>query len=667
MLPLPFLDRVKYIVERQFVKGALFQLLVVGVFIGLISLVGGLLVWPGSDSFGDLGDAVWWAFLRLTDPGYLGDDQGDWRRLVSTLLTITGYVVFMGTLVAILTRSLIARMTDLERGLTPVTLRHHVVVLGWNNRTIPLIQELLASSGRVRRFLALHATRRLRMVVLSEEVSSEQVLSLSSDREIGRRARQIVLRSGTPLQPEALHRVACLDAAAVIVPSGREHGSDSLVSADVRTVKALLSMASQAQYQHRPLPYVVAEIDDIRKQAVVERAYPGPLEVIAGDAVISRLMVQTILHPGLSEVLNELLTARVGNDIYVRSGDIAEGLTLREFARTCPEAIVLGILQDGADGWQVRLNAPSDTPIRDEDRLIILARDYSETQPPADLKTPLDTIERGAMPVLPLTHTGPRHRILMLGWNDRVPALLSEMAGYDSHAFQVDLVSIVPADDRQLAIDRYFGDSQGVRHHQIEADFVVDAELRALEPAGYDCILLLSSDRLASGEEADARTMMGYLQLQEVLADADAQPQVILELSDPDNETLLVTNQSETMVSPMILSHILAQVALRRELRVVLEELFTPGGAEIIFRDFADYDLPTEPDFAALEAAAGRHGETALGVFRTRPDSNGSWVMLNPDRTTPLDLQTGDRLVILGGSAGQTSASADHETREAPV
>ncbi len=46
MLPLRFIDRAKFFVERQFVKGALFQLLVVGAIIGLISLAGGLLVYP---------------------------------------------------------------------------------------------------------------------------------------------------------------------------------------------------------------------------------------------------------------------------------------------------------------------------------------------------------------------------------------------------------------------------------------------------------------------------------------------------------------------------------------------------------------------------------------------------------------------------------------------
>ncbi|WP_148864316.1 CASTOR/POLLUX-related putative ion channel [Marinobacter fonticola] len=653
MLPLSLLDRVKYIVERQFVKGALFQLLVVGVGIGLISLIGGLLVWPGSDSFADLGDAVWWAFLRLTDPGYLGDDEGDWRRLVSTMLTVTGYVVFMGTLVAILTRSLIAKMTDLERGLTPVTLRNHVVVLGWTSRTVPILQELLASTGRVKRFLERHATKRLRLVVLSEEVTSAQTLSLRNERDIGRRARQIVLRSGTPLQPEALHRVACLDAAAVIVPSS-SHGPDSLVTSDVETVKALLSMTSQAQYLHARLPYVVAEIEDIRKQAVVERAYPGPLEVIASDAMISRLLVQTLLHPGLSEVLNELLTARFGNDVFVRSGDLAEGRTLGEFARDCPHAVVLGILERAGDGWSVRLNAPSGTTITDEDRIIVMAQDYDDTDPlgPGETKgqTRLEPVERVSGQQLPVMQSGPHHRVLILGWNRRVPAMLAEMARYPGHAYEVDLVSILAADMRDSEIARYLPQGGSVTHRQLVADFVVEEELRRVDPAGYDAVFLLSSDRLSTGEEADARTMMGYLQLQEVLMSAEAMPQVIMELSDPDNETLLVTNQSETLVTPMILSHILAQVALRRELRVVLDELFTPGGAEIMIRPAADFDLPEQADFAAFEQAAGARGETALGIFRSTPDEHGRLIEMNPERHTPLDLKPGDQLVVMGTS-----------------
>ena len=67
-----------------------------------------------------------------------------------------------------------------------------------------------------------------------------------------------------------------------------------------------------------------------------------------------------------------------------------------------------------------------------------------------------------------------------------------------------------------------------------------------------------SSDRLASGEEADARTIVGYLQLEDILAESLGRPQLIMELSDPDNRHLLYGHQSEMLISPMILSHILA-------------------------------------------------------------------------------------------------------------
>ncbi len=645
MLPFRLIDRIKFLVERQLVKGAGFQLLVVGVFIGLISLIGGLLVLPLGDSFSDAGGAVWWAFLRLTDPGYLGDDAGNWKRFVSTILTISGYVVFMGTLVAILTRWLIAKMTDLERGLTPVTLRNHIVVLGWSSQTLPLLVELLGSSGRMRRFLERHDTSRLRLVVLSETASAAQVHELRREPGIGRKARQIILRSGAAIQPDALQRVACLDASAVIVPSAA-HQAGSLVTSDVETVKALLSIAAQARQLKAPLPFVVAEIQDIRKHSVIERAYPGEVEVVAGDATISRLMVQNILHPGLSEIFNELLTAGEGSEIYIRGGETLAGLTMGELASQRSKVIVLGILKPAGKSWNVQMPAPSDTRIAAEDRVVMLARDYSETEPDPRAAA-LSVISRGQPANHAVAFSEKVHRVLVLGWSRRVPSLVDEFSSYSQKRFEVDIVSVVPGRERQQEIDRYLGEQRTVISRHIEADYMVEGELRRVGPLNYDSILLLSSDRLASGEEADARAMVGYLQLEDLLSEGGKRPQLIMELSDPDNRDLLTGHQSEMMISPMIISHVLAQVALRRELRVVLDELFTVGGAEIQFRDPHDYPLPASADFQVLEKVLAARGEVALGVWRDCTDTHGRHVNLNPPRGEYLDLVSGDRIVVL--------------------
>ncbi|WP_298449588.1 ion channel DMI1 [uncultured Marinobacter sp.] len=645
MLPFRVVDRVKFIVERQLVKGAGFQLLVVGIFIGLISLIGGLLVVPQGGDFDDPGSAVWWAFLRLTDPGYLGDDVGTWQRFVSTLLTISGYVVFMGTLVAILTRWLIAKMAELERGLTPVTLKKHVVVLGWTSQTLPLLSELLGSSGRMRRFLEKHDTQKLNLVVLSEEASAEQVHELRNEPGIGRRARQVILRSGSAIQPDALHRVACLDAAAVIVPSG-VYEAGSLITSDVETVKALLSIAAQARQYQAPLPFVVAEIQDVRKLPVVERAYPGPIEVVAGNATISRLMVQNVVHPGLSEIYNELLTAGEGNEIYVRGGETVAGLSLGELAAERPNVIILGLLRSSEQGWDIRLAAPSDTRIEAEDRVVMMARDYAETDanPKAEA---LPRINRGEAKRSVRGEGLEGHRVLLLGWNRRVPSLMAEFASYGPGQPVLDIVSAVPVSEREQALSRYAKGKLLDAYSHIEADYMVEDELRRINPASYDTIILLSSDRLASGEEADARTMVGYLQLEDILAETPGRPQLIMELSDPDNRQLLYGHQSEVLISPMILSHILAQVALRRELRAVLDELFTVGGGEIQFSNPDDYPLPASADFHVLEKVLAAEGEVALGVFRATADARGRHLLLNPPRRQYLELQPGDRLVVL--------------------
>src|SRR5690606_26786432 len=118
-----------------------------------ISLLGGAIIHYYSSFEGSFADAVWWAFLRLTDPGYLGDDTGTLVRTVSTVVTVLGYVLFLGALVAIMTQWLNERMRELEAGLTPIAQRDHVLIVGWTNRTATIVRELVMSSERVRRFL----------------------------------------------------------------------------------------------------------------------------------------------------------------------------------------------------------------------------------------------------------------------------------------------------------------------------------------------------------------------------------------------------------------------------------------------------------------------------------------------------------------------------------
>ena len=79
------------------------------------------------------------------------------------------------------------------------------------------------------------------------------------------------------------------------------HEAGSLVTSDVETVKALLSIAAQARQFRTPLPFVVAEIQDIRKHPVIERAYPGAIWVRARWRKIRSGIIRTVSRPSVAD------------------------------------------------------------------------------------------------------------------------------------------------------------------------------------------------------------------------------------------------------------------------------------------------------------------------------------------------------------------------------
>lgn len=642
-MPHRIANRVKFQLERLMLRGAHFRLLVIAAAIASIALVAGLAAYAWAGGFAGPAEAVWWAFLRLTDPGYLGDDQGTVLRVVSTFLTVFGFVVFVGALVATLTQWLNQTIQTLEEGHTPVSLRNHMVVLGWTNRTAAVVRELVVSEGRMRRFLRLHGARGLRIAVLADQVRAPLVRELR-DR-LGRRwnERQIVLRSGSPLRLEHLRRVDFVNAAAVLLPAGDfRHGP---AGSDTLVIKTLLSMANHPAAGGRPLPPVVAEIFDARKIDIARAAYGGRIELIAGDSIISRLIAQNVRHRGLSAVYGELLTHDVGNEIYVRSCPELVGAPVHDLLSRFPEAILLGVVREHGPSFSPALNPPADAVVAEGDRLVLLARSYEETAPAAARSDAAAPAVPAARPPAPVR---PERRILVLGWSHRVPALLREFDSHRAESFRIDVLSAVPAAEREAQVARYDARPERIVLTHLEGDYTSPSDLRAADPGSYGNVVLVGSDWLESGEEADARTILGYLLLREILP-AQGGPEILVELLDPENLSLFRSRPGEVLISPLILSHMLAQVALRPELRSVFEELFGPGGAEIAFVGAADYGVEgREVRFADLQEKAAARGEVALGVRLNA--GAGAWtsgVRLNPPREQRWTLAPADEVVVL--------------------
>ncbi len=653
-MPRRLKNRFKYWIERGIVRGAHFRLLFIAAVIGLVSLVAGLIVMMATGGFAGPGEAIWWAFLRLSDPGYLGDDEGAVLRTVSTALTVMGYVLFLGALIAIMTQWLNSTLETLESGVTPIAQNDHILILGWTNRTATVAAELLLSQGRLRRFLRRHGARRLRLVVLAERVTSSLVQEMRDRLGPLWDEHAIIFRTGTPLRPEHLQRVDFMNAAAIVVP-GADYGVGGSSAVDARAIKTLLSIANHADARREgaELPLVITEIFDARKIPIARSAYAGKLEILASDAMAAALLAQNIRHAGLSRIFSELLTHGFENEIYVRECPGMTGTRLQDLVEHFPDAILLGVVRRSGPDYTPILNPLPEFRVEQDDRLVLLARSFEDSSP--DPAAAPRRLPRGLPVEAPPAMSGER-RILLLGWNHKVPALFRELEGYTDERFAVDVLSATPIRERLARLERHDVRMERVRVRHVEGDQTVPPDLQRMEPAGYDNIVLLGSDWQEGAEEADARSILSYLLLAEILPAAGG-PEILLELMDPASAALFPRRRGEVLVTPVILGHILAQVALRRELRSVFDELFGPGGAEIFFQPI---DLYAAGDgvttFRDLRAAAARRGETALGVrLAQRPDRPGG-VTLNPSAGHGWTLRPGDELVVL----------ASYETQPAP-
>ena len=646
--------------EQFMMRGPLARFAFVLVLLVLLALTAGILIRLLVPGFDSLRDSLWWAFEHVVVPEYVDGDEGFIKRTFATALIVLGSMLFAGAVIAILVEWVDAATARMEQGLTPVALEAHFVLLGWTSRTPTILEEIMVSQRRVERFLRRRGARQLRIALLAERADATLMRELRLQLGEHWSSRQIILRSGSPLSIDDLQRVDFLHASVIIIPAAdiREAGT---MDADSRTVKTLMTL--DAAFEEQPpeeLPLVVVELQDPRHAETLRGLYAGPMDIITGDEIIARLMVQTVRHPGLSHVYGQFLTDFSGSQIYVREEEEFTGASVQQLNYAFPKGVLLGVVRPQGNGFRAMLNPPDDLRLVTGDRIAVLASSHKDLAPPETLNDWDALTEKPAPEFKPIA----RRRVLILGWNHRAPLLLREFASYPGEEFAIDIVSQVSASKREKRIAIETLSTELLKVRQLEFDYTVPAFLESIDPAGYDNVVLLSSERLKHGDESDARTILGYLLLHKLLSSWTQAPRMLVELTDADNIALFENRSGEIIVSPVIVSHMLTRVALRRELDAVFDELFSSGGSEIFFRPIAEYGLADIlsqiPDhdltggdftFADLQRAAQARGEIAIGIRRVdQGRSPNGGVELNPGRDENLQLNAEDDLIVLATS-----------------
>jgi hypothetical protein len=629
-------NRARFELGQYLSRGALHRILVICALVAVVSVLGGVTEWLADDSIPRLRDAIWWSFLRLTDPGYLGDDQGTAKRFISVVITVAGYVLFLGALIAIMTQWLNHALRRMESGLTPIARDGHVLVAGWTDRTVSILREMFRTEKRSRTLLGGRGGA-LTVVVLAEDASPELGQELRERMGELFDEQQVILRQGEALQLDHLRRADFAHAAAIVLPAD-PYLTDEHAPSDVRVMKTLLSVARHARRElgDRPLPLVVAEIFDSRREEVAKALYPGRVEVVVSDRLIGRMLALNLRHPGLTHVYRELLFERSGQRLMVVPAPPGcTGVRFAEVVKRLPRTVVLGVSRGG----ELTLCPPAAHMVEHNDHLVTFARESAEVSEAAEE----DGERMSLVPYMRPSNGSQLKSLLVLGWTRKVPAVLEELVWSATERLRVDVISTSDFDERRAELGALASDAKLALHHE-RADYTIPDVLKTRDLAQYDAVLLVGSDRLESGAESDARSIVGFEVLLSVLKPGSPIPRVVIEMTDVDNAALLEELDVEVLVSPQLLGRVLAQVALVPELCAVYDELFGAGGAELAIHRAAEYgvDGPGTVTFGALRDAVSRAGHVLLGA----QTADGRSVSLNPPPETPF-LPAGEVRVVV--------------------
>ncbi|MEU8578705.1 CASTOR/POLLUX-related putative ion channel [Streptomyces asoensis] len=641
--PVSLRDRLRYRFDSTLARstGRLVGWLAV-VCVGLVIPASALLVWTDPSSPRSLSGRLLAVWRVSAETLRLGAVSGaPLRMLLSVLLGLVA-LLYVSTLIGLITTGLTDRLTELRRGRSTVVETGHSVVLGWSEQVFTVVRELVAARAE-QRWSA--------VVVLADRDKTEMEEALTAALGPTGTTR-LICRSGSLTDPGALALVSPASAHAVLVLPGTRTGGDA------ETVRTLLAL--RAVLGEHPGPPVVACVRHERyRTAAALAAGPRGL-VLESDRTAAGLLAHSALHPGLMPVLRELLDF-AGEEFHVTEAPPpeAEGRRFGDVLLGCTTAAVAGLVR--ADGTPL-LNPPPQTLLGAGDRLLVVAPDehIARWEDHRDLADP--SAPSGPGP----GEDGPS-RFLLLGWNRRAPLLVDRLRGSTRPGSLLHVVT-GPAEQAPRPVPEPRGDAPrptGLTVTHARADPTDPASLRGLAPHSYDRVIVLAPDAEDTAGPSDDRTLLVLLVLRALAQESGRPVPVIAELADERNRALAPLGPgSEAVVAGQLTGLLMAQVSHNGLLATVFEELFASGGSALRLRPAHHYVPEDRPaSFATIVAAARDRGECAIGYRCHDPTGapSGHAVRLNPPKAGRRVWSRADDIVVIA-TEGPPEARAGEET-----
>jgi hypothetical protein len=558
-------------------------------------------------------EMTWLSWGQLFD-GIGGSPDGYlWgTRFVGLVVTFMGMFVF-GLVCSFVEDAINSKLDALRRGKSRVLEEGFVLIIGWNPRILPLVQQLI---------LASEGNGGTKIVVLSEEDKpTMDEFWMDEVPAEDRAGTAIITRQGSAIQLNNLEKCSARKARSVVILAPNPFSPQE---SDANVTRIMIALTGESAGHGKgpalgwpQLPgtassksgltgHVVCELCDIDNKGYVHLALPPTnagrqmrrifIKPVVANDFTGRLMIQCALQPGLARVFTHIL-AFEKNEFYFKEWP---QLVRRRFADCCfmfEAAVPFGIhLKDpvSIDGREVRimLNPPGDQLIEDGDEIIVIAEDDNSYEP-----GDLNMVDPGSGPEPFGNEIVPKH-LMLIGMRNDLDDMINEIDKWVPTGSTLTLFSPVDIKERMEILDQG-GLIQPFTHLQplinvkgnpvllrdleralgpstqpnpVEPDFawgdrraggshpgLVGAEPGMENPAHFDGIIVLTTmdDAGQIPMNQDSRTLVTALLIRDIQKRCHYRPDnpcgppktVVAEILDPRTEKLLKLAKLDDFIS----------------------------------------------------------------------------------------------------------------------
>lgn len=606
-------EKLRYHFDRFLAKGTV--ALVISLLILMVVIVSGIgfilyLINPELH----LGLLIWKSFMQTLDAGNLSGEEGSvFHMVMMTLATLVG--IFITSLfISFILNGFQSRLEALSRGRSKVIESNHTLILGWRDNIFVVVKELLEANRSAKKPV---------IVILSNKDTVEMNRELKDAIENYYNTR-IICRTGSIYKKNDLDMCNIENAKSVII-----------LENDLNTIKALL-VVSDTDFFKKEKGHISVLMDDPENISVAKKIGKEKLEVIYLKSAITRIIAQTCLQVGLSQVYNELLDF-YGDEFYFFKDESLIGKTFRECIMLFPTSSVIGLLKDG----QTIIRPAFDTVVSIDDEVIVIAEDDDKIE----INNIPYHIDEAVINYKDHQASAQVEFISIIGYNSKMLEVLNELNNYLVKGSKIKI--LVNSEDYIEPIRQ-----ATAKNKNTEVDITVgETYSRPLLTDFLDVnckrVIIFANENMDDNDK-DSQTLLTLLHLRDIEEIRGDYLDIISEISDVKNSEIIdLAKSDDFIISELIASKLLSQISENRLLVHTFEELLSNEGSEIYVKPIEDYiHIGNEVDFYTVNYAAIEKNEIAIGYIINQ-GTHFPKVIVNPNKTEKIRFKSGDMVVVI--------------------